>query len=294
MKIVKNILTGLLLFSGTLFAQQESIFTLYRNHMNMVNPAYAGSGGETLLSASVREQWSGVKDAPETQAFSFGTPVWKNLGLGLSVVTDKTFIERQTFVGVDFSYKLKMTSDIGLYLGLKVAGNSYDLNTSGIQTYLPQSDPTLFSINSFNPNVGVGALLKSNNYFVSLSIPRMLNTEKVANNNGLASAATDRPHIYLSAGYDLDLNKDKSLVLKPYFMARYVNGSPVSIDFNTLLQIQEFLQIGAMYRTSKAFAGLIDFTISKRMMVGYAYEVNTKAELANTRNTNEFFIRLKF
>lgn len=50
MKIIKNIMAGaLLLFSSMLFAQQESLFTTYRYHMNVVNPAYAGVDGETVF-----------------------------------------------------------------------------------------------------------------------------------------------------------------------------------------------------------------------------------------------------
>ena len=96
MKKIVNILAGaLLLFSSALFSQQESTFTLYRYHMNMVNPAYAGVDGQTVITGSVRRQWSGVDQAPETQAVSFGTSLGKNLGFGVSVVNDKVFIEKQ-------------------------------------------------------------------------------------------------------------------------------------------------------------------------------------------------------
>src|SRR6478752_7278448 len=108
MKNTKYILVSMLLFfSGVVFAQQQSIFTLYRYHMNLVNPAYAGVGDQTFLTASFRSQWTGVKNAPETQAVSFGTGVGHNLGLGLSMVNDRTFIEKQIMVGIDFSYKIE-------------------------------------------------------------------------------------------------------------------------------------------------------------------------------------------
>jgi type IX secretion system PorP/SprF family membrane protein len=293
MKTVKNILAGaLLLFGSALFAQQESAFTMYRYHMNIVNPAYAGVDNETLIMGSIRSQWAGIEDAPETQAVSFGTTLGRNLGFGVSMVSDKTFIEKQTMLGVDFSYKLKISETTDLYLGIKAGGNFYDVNTSGLQTYLPQSDPSLSSINHFNPNVGVGALLKKQKYFVSLSVPKILNTERAKKDDAIVSVATDRPHVYLSGGYDFDLNQ--SLVLKPSTLLRYVNGAPISVDFNAMLQIQKNFEIGATYRTDKAFAGLVDFTISKRMMIGYAYEVSTRVELASARNTNEFFVRFKF
>lgn len=295
MKIFKNILAGaLLLFGSVLFAQQENAFTWYRYHMNMINPAYVGVDDETIIAGSIRRQWTGIKDAPETQAVSFGTSVGSNLGLGVSMVSDRTYIEKQTMLGIDFSYKVKMSGATDLYLGVKAVGNFYDVNTSGIQTYLPLSDPALSSINDFNPNVGAGALLKHEKFYVSLSIPKMLNTKRAKKQDGYAAVATDRPHIYLGGGCDLNLNPAASLVLKPSVLLRYVGGAPASVDVSSMLQIQKFFEIGAMYRSDEAFAGLIDFTINKRMIIGYAYEISTRSELASAKNTNEFFARFKF
>ncbi len=295
MKIIKNILAGaLLLFSSMLFAQQESLFTTYRYQMNVVNPAYAGVDGETVIASTFRNQWTGVKDSPITQALSFGTAVGSHVGLGLSMVYDQTFIEKQTQVGIDFSYKLQVGALTDLYLGIKAGGNFYNVNTSGLETYVPQSDPALTTINQFNPNVGIGALLKNDKYYISLSIPRILNTERARNEDGYATVATDKPHVYLSSGYDFDLETSTLLVLKPSFMMRYVNGAPLSVDLNLMLQIEEFLEVGASYRINNAYAGIAGITLSKLLTVGYAYEANTNDMMASAKNSNEFFLRFKF
>ncbi|SHM21992.1 PorP/SprF family type IX secretion system membrane protein [Flavobacterium chilense] len=295
MKIIKNILAGaLLLFSSMLFAQQESLFTTYRYHMNIVNPAYAGVDGETVLATTIRQQWTGIKDAPKTQAVSFGTSVGSHLGLGVSMVYDKTFVEKQTQLGLDVSYKVQVGALTDLYLGIKAGGNFYNVNTSGLETYVPQSDPALATINQFNPNVGVGALLKNDKFFVSLSVPRILNTERARNKDGYTAVATDRAHVYLSSGYDFDLETATSLILKPSFMMRYVNGAPLSVDLNLMLQIEKFLEIGGSYRVDNAYAGILGLNISNRMTLGYAYEVNTGKVIASAKNSNEFFLRFKF
>ena len=41
-------------------------------------------------------------------AFSFSSKRKKNVGLGISVVSDKVFVEKQTFAYIDFSYQLDM------------------------------------------------------------------------------------------------------------------------------------------------------------------------------------------
>lgn len=295
MKIIKNILAGaLLLFSSMLFAQQESLFTTYRYHMNVVNPAYAGVDGETVLMSTIRQQWTGIKDAPQTQAVSFGASVGKHLGLGVSMVYDKTFIEKQTQLGIDFSYKIQVGALTDLYLGIKAGGNFYNVNTSGLETYSRQSDPALATINQFNPNVGVGALLKNDKFFISLSVPRMLNTERAKNKDGYTAVATDRAHVYLSSGYDYDLNTATELVLKPSFMMRYVNGAPLSVDVNLMLQIEKFLEIGGSYRVDNAYAAIAGLTINDHLTFGYAYETSTGKVMASAKQSNEFFLRFKF
>ena len=100
------------------YGQQESYYTLYRYNMNVINPAYAGALGKNVFAFTSRRQWSSMQDAPSTLAFSYSSERENNVGLGLSVVSDKVFIEQQTFAYVDFSYKLDMEST-QLYLGLK-------------------------------------------------------------------------------------------------------------------------------------------------------------------------------
>ena len=282
----------LLLVSGTVFAQEQTAITLYNYHANLFNPAYVGMNNKTFLTSTLRRQWTGVPDAPSTQTVSFGTPIGKNLGFGLSVINDDTFIEKQNSVAIDFSYKVQMNYNTNLYFGLKGSGNFYNVNLSGLETYNLMSDPALTNIDVFTPNVGVGMVLQSEKWFVSLASPRILNTSKAVNNEGFATGATDRPHVYLSGGHDFDLSS--SFVLKPSALLRYVNGAPVSIDLNTMLNYEDKFEIGATYRTDQAYALMSTITLSKRFMFGFAYEMSTRPTLAAARNTNEILLRFQF
>ncbi len=296
MKRIHNIIAlALLLISSAAMAQQETAYSFYRQHMNLVNPAYAGMDSVTVATSTLRKQWTGVANAPETQALSFGTSLGKKVGLGMTVISDKTFIEKQTYVSVDFSYKLKMSETADVYFGIKAGGNSYNVNTTGLETYNVQSDPALASISTFNPNIGVGAVYKEGPMYISLSIPRLLNTKRATNEAGYASVATDSPHIYLSGGYDIPLQGEfSSLILKPSAMMRYVSGAPVSLDISTMLQIEKVFELGATYRTDKAYAAMATVLISNRLLFGFAYEMSTQPTLAAARNTNEILLQFKF
>ncbi len=296
MKKIHNILAiALLLTTSVMMAQQESVISFYSQHMNLVNPAYVGVDSLTIATSSLRKQWTGVAQAPETQTVSFGTPLGKNVGFGMTVIHDQNFIEKQTYVSVDFSYRLKMSKTADVYFGIKAGGNSYNVNAPGLLTYNIQSDPALGSINTFNPNVGVGALYKEGALYVSLSIPRLLNNKKAINDEGYANISMDSPHFFLSGGYDVPLqSKFSSLVLRPSVMLRYVTGAPVSVDLTAMLQIEKNFEIGGMYRTDKAYAAMSTIRLSKRFLFGFAYEMSTQPTLAAARNTNEILLKFEF
>ena len=125
MMMKKYILFLLLVFSELTFGQQESYYSLYRYNMNVINPAYAGADASNMLSFTSRSQWASVQDAPNTLALAFSSARENNVGLGISLVSDKVFIEQQTFAYIDFSYKLQMSGESALFLGLKGGENFY-------------------------------------------------------------------------------------------------------------------------------------------------------------------------
>ena len=119
----KILFTLLLLLPFLSVGQQESYYSLYQYNMNVINPAYAGAETGNLFSFTSRNQWASVNEAPSTLAFAYSSARENNVGLGISLVSDKVFVEQQTFAYIDFSYKLQMGDEASLYLGLKGGGN---------------------------------------------------------------------------------------------------------------------------------------------------------------------------
>jgi len=291
-----------LLFTGiTAIAQQDPNYTFYRYSMNLINPAYAGAhdGPEgtgatngSEIGLNIRSQWAGVNGAPETQSLFFGTGLGKNLGLGVSVINDRTFIESQTFVGVDFSYRVKLNHGTNLYLGIKAGANSYNVNTAGLTTFGVSADPSLMELDgSFSPNIGAGAYLKGESYFLAFSIPKILTPERIERDNGIAQLGRNRIHMYLSAGYDIEI--DRGITFKPSALARYVDAAPLSIDFTGLFSFNNKIDIGAGYRLNESISALVVVGPSDWLDFGYAYEFTTENPINNgSMGTHEVFIRL--
>ena len=277
---------GLAFIPLIVFSQQESYYTLYRYNMNVINPAYAGALGKNVFAFTLRRQWSSMQDAPSTLAFSYTSERENNVGLGLSVVSDKVFIEQQTFAYVDFSYKLDMEST-QLYLGLKAGGNFYSADPRALSTYSP-TDPAQQELSSFNPNVGAGVFLKGEVFWASFSIPRLFNVKR--ENDNLAVTAKDRVHSYLGGGVDLPIGS--GLLIKPSVMMRKVKGLPVTTDFTGMLSWQNQFDVGISYRTSSAF-GLLAVVSLGGFDIGYAYETPTVSSLSQLNlKTHEIVLRI--
>ena len=278
---------GLALVPLITFSQQESYYTLYRYNMNVINPAYAGALGKNVFAFTSRRQWSSMEDAPSTLAFSYSSERENNVGLGLSVVSDKVFIEQQTFAYVDFSYKLDMEST-QLYLGLKAGGNFYSADPRALSAYSASSDPAQQQLSRFNPNVGAGALLKGELFWASFSIPRLFNVKRESDN--LAVTAKDRMHSYLGGGVDLPIGS--GLLVKPSVMLRKVKGLPVTTDFTGMLSWQNQFDVGISYRSSSSFALLSVISLGG-FDIGYAYETPTASSLSQLNlKTHEIVLRI--
>ncbi len=260
--------------------------------MNFVNPAYAGAGESTEFAANVRSQWSGVSGAPETQSFLAGTYLGRNVGLGVSIINDRTFIETQTSVAIDFSYKVQWDDYTDIYFGLKASGNSYNANTDGLMTFGIQSDPSLMDIDGgITPNVGAGVYFKNRALSLSFSVPKILKPKRLEQDGGLAKLGRNKLHMYLMGAYDLEVAE--KLILKPSTMLRYVESAPLSWDLTIALNYSEIVEFGAAYRLDEGFVGFLLFDLANSFKVGYAYEASMQSALNNTNNgTHEIFLKL--
>ncbi|MFS4494853.1 type IX secretion system membrane protein PorP/SprF [Maribacter sp. 2308TA10-17] len=293
MKSIKIILALLMLSSLNTFAQQDPNRAFYRYNMNLVNPAYAGAHDGSEIGVNFRTQWVSVQGAPETQSAFFSTQMKKNVGLGISVINDRTFVESQTAIAADFSYRLKLGTNSDLYLGIKAGATSYNVNTAGLVTFDIMSDPSLSGIDGgFIPTVGAGAYIKGESYFLALSIPNFLTTDRLEQNDGVAKLGQSRTHIYLAAGYDFNISDN--LVFKPSTMLQYVQDAPLSLNFTAAFRIKDRIELGGMYRLDEGFGGLFLFNAADWVDLGYAYESAYDSPVqAASQGTHEVFIKLK-
>ena len=281
-----------MLFYFDLCATRSQLYPVQIQH-ELGKSGICRANDGTTIGVNVRSQWSNVKGAPETQSLIFGTPVGKNLGVGVSLISDKTFIEKQTSIALDLSYQIKLDENHDLFFGLKAGFNSYNANTDGLVTYGIQEDPSLMNLNGrLNPNFGVGVHLRHDKYFLSLSVPKILTRDRLEEEDGAATLGSDKKHLYFAGGIDLPLGQN--VTLKPSTLVRYVERSPLSVDLTTFLAFNDFFDLGAAYRVNESISGMAIFKVSRGMMIGYVYESPLENSINNIDNgTHEIMLNLK-
>lgn len=249
-------------------AQQDPQYTQYMYNMNVINPAYAGSKESLSMTALYRRQWSGFDGAPETFTFSGHAPIGEKTGLGLSAIKDELGPVKETNVFVDFSYTLQVSENAKLALGLKAGATFHDVALSTLLLTDP-GDP-FFSqdINNTYPNIGAGAFFYTDKFYVSLSVPNLLNSVHL-DENGL-KYGSETNHFFAATGYVFDLSQN--VKLKPHVLVKGAFDAPFSFDANLNALFYEKFELGASYRLDDSFSGLVGFQATPNFRIGYAYD----------------------
>jgi len=260
-----------ILSSEFMTAQQDPQYTQYMYNMNVVNPAYAGSKESLSITALYRNQWSGFDGAPETFTFSAHSPLGDKVGLGLSAIKDELGPVSETNVYADFSYTLEIGGNTKIALGVKAGATFHDVGLTDLELQDP-NDP-FFSQNISNtyPNVGAGAFLYGDNFYVGVSVPNLLNSVHL-DENGL-KYGSETNHYFGTAGYVFQVSEN--VKLKPSVMVKSAFDAPVSFDGNLNALFFEKFEIGASYRLDDSFSGLVGFQVTDNIRIGYAYDYIT-------------------
>ena len=292
---MKYILIGMfILFASFAFAQQKAMYTQYMFNTLAINPAYSTLDESLTFTALSRHQWVGFKGAPKTQTISAHTPIGtSNTFIGAIIVNDQIGeVIKET--GGDLSIAQRVPIGTSSYVALGVNGGLSNFSAAYSANF-PQSpasgtDPVFQDENNMRMNMGWGAMLFSEKYYVGISSPHFY----YRNINSIAKTVSQtayRPHYLLQAGYLIDLNPD--LKLKPNFLVKYVNGSPIQFDLNASLLINETLWIGASYRSLDSFNAVAAFRITQDLQLAYSYDLTTTALSQVQKGSHEVSLQFR-
>lgn len=270
---------------GSVSAQQDPMFTQYMHNPVSINPAYAGSRGTLNTVMMHRQQWVGMDGAPKTLTVSVNSPfIGYNVGIGLSLIYDQIGPTKQVGLYGDYAYQLKVTDKIKFALGLKGGFNMYDVNTLNLVGSQYEDNPKVDKM--YLPNFGLGSYLYSDRFYVGLSIPKMLQNSLSDNENTLLNK--EERHYFFTGGVVMDLSE--MIRFKPSFTFRMVQGAPLSSELSGAFLFYDRLWLGAMYRHSDSFGGLIKFDFKNLLSLGYSYDMTTSRLGNYNQGTHEVFV----
>ncbi|MCC9074471.1 type IX secretion system membrane protein PorP/SprF [Flavobacterium sp. F-65] len=284
----------LLLATITSYAQQDAQFTQYMYNTINVNPAYAGSRETMSIFALHRTQWVGLDGAPVTNAASINTPInGSNLGLGVSIVNDRIGPSDENNIAVDLSYTIHTSNRFKLSFGVKGTANLLNIDFNKLNQY--DKNDFVFETNidnKFSPNIGAGVYLHSDNSYIGLSVPQLLETKHFDRYAGAGSnshVAKENMNLYLIAGHVFDLSYN--VKFKPALLTKYVQGAPLQVDVSGNFLINEKFTAGIAYRWSAALSAMVGFQATDSWFIGYGYDLETTRLGMYNSGSHEIFLR---
>ncbi len=286
--INKLVLAFIVMIYCGAMAQQEPQYTQYMYNPSQINPAYSGSLGYATTFGLYRAQWIGLEGAPKTANLSFHKPIENSkVGYGINILNDRIGPSELTYVNVDFSYTLLFGDDSRLAFGIKAGGELLNIDYTKLSQYNPGDVLYQNNLNKFSPNIGAGIFYYTEDSYIGLSVPMMLNTtfyDEVA-----VSTANRRQNFYLSAGKVYDLNYD--IKFKPAIIAKVVSGAPLQLDLTANFLINEKITAGLAYRMSAALSGLVGFQVTDKLFIGYGYDRETTRLSNFNSGSHELFLK---
>jgi len=276
----------LLLVVQKLSAQMDPLQAQYIYTPMVINPAYAGLTRDLNLAIDYRKQWAGFDGSPRTSSASGHMAINKNkMGVGLIAVQDNVGVNTSTEIEGVYSYHLQVNNETSLSFGLQFGAINYQNDYS--ELIVAPNDPKLATTNEWQPNFGAGLILTNDIYFISFSLPKMLNPTTETAAQGLYNKS-----LYLMGGYSFTLSS--RLRLKPYALLRSASNNRSSYDVGVNLLGDDSYTIGAFTRSFHTHGLMAQIKLDELLRIGYVFELPTNQSAGAQYTTHEIQLIMRF
>lgn len=92
-------------FAVSAKAQDEAIFSHYIINPMLINPAYSGFNDNVQIFGHMRNQWTGLENAPKTYALTVDLPMTEKVGLGGLILSEKFGVTERFRGQVNYAYR---------------------------------------------------------------------------------------------------------------------------------------------------------------------------------------------
>ncbi|HET6244357.1 MAG: type IX secretion system membrane protein PorP/SprF [Bacteroidetes bacterium] len=271
------LLLTLVIYTGVLLAQQQSMVSQYMFNGLFLNPGYTGSHGKVSTNLHYRSQWAGFDGAPKTSILSVDGMLKDNKNsLGLILSHDKIGVTSQSDLLLNYAYHIKTGTNSHLSLGLRGGFGIYGSDAGSLKVW--DSEDEMFTNptnNKFVPQAGFGAYYYSSNYFAGISIPTLIAYDKEESFNlDVQKSSIYHRHYYLHSGIVHTINDD--VKIKPTVLIKYLPEAPVQADLNVNFLFYNMIWTGVSYRTGEAIVGIAEYQTDFGLRIGYSFDYTLK------------------
>lgn len=286
----KKVVSFLFFLTFTFFnahAQTALSYTQYMDNPTPINPAYSLTNNYGSVSFTAHKQWIGIPGSPALFLFNTDFPLSiDHTKAGIVASDNSVAIEHVAKLNGFFAKAIQLSET--QKLGISISGGFRYYSTA--YAPLDPKDPAIQNDQTeLKPNIGISAILFSDNYYIGLSMPefnfRNLNSAELLDNNSF------RNHYFLSGG--LNSVVDDDFTLKPAALVSYTKGIPLTVDISTKLSIKDTFGIGVNYRNSNDVSAL--FSLDTDLFhLGYSYEFGASSSNLGTLSNASHELTLTF
>jgi len=316
----RSIITSFILFFlfGISEAQQVPMYSQYIMNGFLVNPSFAGRDGYTTVNLTVREQWTGLAQAPSTYALSFQTRILNNsyisksttvkkklvrptkggrVGAGGYVFNDNNGIMRRTGIQAAYAYHIPLAGGEDgvardLAFGLALTAYQYSVNTEGL--IYDHDDPYLNSYDRsvFIPDFNFGVSYATFRYYLGFSMTNMLRGSVMfSNSNG--NRQSELGHYFLTGGIKVPLSTNWVLEPSAFIKSSDMLFKALQLDLTSRIYFKNDYWAGLSWRTNDAVIVMIGLNYN-RFYFAYAYDYTLTDIRKQSFGSHELTLAVKF
>ena len=294
-------------------AQQNIQLTQYVFNSLSVNPAYAGYKEEWFAQMALRNQWTGIQDAPKTGQISIDgiiDPVRKKMGLGLQIGADRLGPQSSTSAYLNYAYRIQLDQDAntGISFGIGGGVSQFAVDYNKL-TPIDGSDQvaTQGDVSKLIPDFRFGVYYYSPQWYIGASVLDLLSAK--SNEPTSEGVILNKRHLYLITGLLFNINETTKI--RPSLLVKEDFKGPTSLDLNSMVIFNDKFWIGGSYRTavkvwskdfekgqtvsrSNSVAGVAQFFVSHAFRIGYSYDYSVSRLSSIETGSHEITLGLTF
>ena len=296
---------------------QDPVFSQFYNAPMQLSPAFAGSNYSPYVALNYRNQWPGIANAYTTYSVSYDQFVDRmNSGFGLVILTDDAGdgVLKTTSLGGVYAYRLKVTDDLQLKIGLEASMVQMRLNwdkliffdqldpqfgsTTGGGSQIPSQEQRPNNLSNTYVDISSGLLLFNKSYYFGISLKHLNNPDQSFIDGNIAADKINK-RLGMHAGYQFVLSPSNKRSVGSFLTPNilYVRQGDFSqLNVGAYASVNSFFA-GGWYRHSgsNGDALIVSAGISVGYLkIGYSFDYTISDLGISTLGSHELGVIINF